>query len=983
MRNILTLLISLVLAPLAALPLQALAQDPTAAGLEQVTVTAQRREQNLQDVPISVTAFTGEALQTSNIRAATEYLLRTPNVSYTEDGQSGSRGLGISIRGVGGMVSGENAFINTNGIYIDDFSVVSVPNQVANPELPDMERVEVLRGPQGTYFGRNAVGGALNLTTRRPTDEFGGELRGGFETYEGANSTWNVVGILNVPLSDSFRVRAVLSYEDNGGFVKNICAAGKPQSSCPGAVENNVQPSGAKDSGGDTTFGRFSADWDVSDSTSIKTTFFYTDDHQRTDENIPSGVLDIDSADSFGIGAAEDPGTGFWLDGNQNKLSHDLPEYSDNQSTIGILNISHNFNDNVVLRSITGFIDASLDRNFDNDLVGGMNALQRTNSYDGKSWSSELRLEMTEDSFDFITGLMYAHDEQKQQNNVAVSSQATATINGVGILPPFPDGLGLALNNKEFEVTSKAIFADFTYHATEKLDLTAGARYTDDEVYNYVQAFAAAPTCCFEEGGFPFWQSFVNVPNPVSEAKASFSDVTPRFVASYFFNDDVNVYGTISKGYKAGGSSVGNNTNQDGNPAFSLPFNEENMWNYELGFKSELMENRLRLNVSVFNLQWSDLQFESFRFLTPGDLSSNFEQTINIEDAEATGGEIELTAAITDGFTLYGTLGYLDSEITSNTNAELTGGFVVNLQGLDLPKAPKYTLGLIPEYRWQIADNEAWVRLEYFSRGSQYSDIEALTNQQTTGPSPNNGIVRELPYGEFPYKVPSFDLFNLRAGFNKDAWAFNFYVANLFEEEYYTGTQENFGVSGMRLRPHPRTFGLNVSYVFGGSEPAAASLPPPPPPPPAAPPANPDLDGDGVLNERDKCPNTRPGAVVDLDGCEVEAVISLEGVHFDFDKATLRPDAIAILDKAVGLLKTQAKVVVEVAGHTDSVGSEEYNQGLSERRANAVRDYLESQGITATRLTARGYGEAQPVASNDTDEGRAQNRRVELIVLSR
>ena len=138
-----------------------------------------------------------------------------------------------------------------------------------------------------------------------------------------------------------------------------------------------------------------------------------------------------------------------------------------------------------------------------------------------------------------------------------------------------------------------------------------------------------------------------------------------------------------------------------------------------------------------------------------------------------------------------------------------------------------------------------------------------------------------------------------------------------------------------------------------------------------------------MLNEKDKCPNTRPGAVVDLDGCEVEAVISLEGVHFEFDKATLTPEAMAILDKAAALLDKQQKVVVEVAGHTDSVGSEEYNQKLSERRAMSVKDYLESKGITATSLTARGYGEAQPVASNDTDAGRALNRRVELIVLSR
>jgi OOP family OmpA-OmpF porin len=176
-------------------------------------------------------------------------------------------------------------------------------------------------------------------------------------------------------------------------------------------------------------------------------------------------------------------------------------------------------------------------------------------------------------------------------------------------------------------------------------------------------------------------------------------------------------------------------------------------------------------------------------------------------------------------------------------------------------------------------------------------------------------------------------------------------------------------------------YSIGLSFDFGGSEP-----PPPPPPPPAAPPPpppNPDLDGDGVPNERDKCPNTRPGAVVDLDGCEVEAVIELEGVYFDFDKATIKPEGKVVLNEAAALLQKHERVVVEVAGHTDSVGSDAYNQGLSERRANAVKQYLTEQGVTATRLTARGYGESQPVASNDTSEGRAENRRVELIVLDR
>jgi OOP family OmpA-OmpF porin len=177
---------------------------------------------------------------------------------------------------------------------------------------------------------------------------------------------------------------------------------------------------------------------------------------------------------------------------------------------------------------------------------------------------------------------------------------------------------------------------------------------------------------------------------------------------------------------------------------------------------------------------------------------------------------------------------------------------------------------------------------------------------------------------------------------------------------------------------------IGLNFDFGGK----AAPPPPPPPepepaPPPPPPPNPDLDGDGVLNERDKCPNTRPGAVVDLDGCEVEAVIELEGVHFDFDKATLRPDAIVILNEAAALLQKHERVVVEVAGHTDSKGSEEYNLGLSDRRATAVKDYLTSKGVKASRLSARGYGESRPVASNDTEAGRAENRRVELIILDR
>ena len=177
----------------------AIAQE-TSLALEEVVVTAQRREQSIQDVPVSVSAFSGETLQQRNITNAVDYLAITPGVSFTEDGQTGSRGMGIAIRGVNSLVSGENAFVNSVGIYLDDFSVASVPNNVANPNLADMERVEVLRGPQGTYFGRNAVGGALNLTTKKPTDEFEGEVIVGLEDYEDAGESYNITGIVNIPV---------------------------------------------------------------------------------------------------------------------------------------------------------------------------------------------------------------------------------------------------------------------------------------------------------------------------------------------------------------------------------------------------------------------------------------------------------------------------------------------------------------------------------------------------------------------------------------------------------------------------------------------------------------------------------------------------------------------------------------------------------------------------------------------------------------
>lgn len=789
-----------ILALATALPLapHAIAQDSI---LEEITVTAQRREQNLQEVPIAVTAFTGEELTKQNITNATEYLALTPNVSFTEDGQSGSRGLGIAIRGINNLVSGENAFINSVGLYIDEFSVTSVPNQVANPFLPDMERVEVLRGPQGTYFGRNSVGGALNLTTRSPTDELEGSIRVGGETYDDAGEQFNITGILNLPVTEAFALRGVLYYEDSSGLVENACATGASAASCPAAAENNFTPNGTEDSGHDYLMARVKGSLDISDNTNVSFTIIYNDEDQGTDENVPSGVLDIDSADSFVLMDALDPGTGFWPN-NRNRLSHDQQELNELETTVGILNVEHTFGNDVTLNWITGFIDAEQNRVFDNDLVGGADTLVRTNLYEGESFSTELRLAGGNDRAEWIAGILYASDEQTQENNVAIATNAAATLGGVGWLPPFPEGLGLALNSKSFEVESLAVFADYTWHVNDLWDVTVGGRYTSDDVENSLRAFGIGPGV---PGGGP--PDFVNSPRPPSFASSSFTDFAPRLAVTYNASDTVNVYGVVSKGYKAGGNSTGNQTNLPGDPAFSVSFEPETLINFEAGVKSELLDRRVRLNASVFFLIWEDLQLEAFRFLTPGDLSSNFEQTVNVEEAEALGLEVEFVALVSEYFTLGGSLGLMDTEITSDSQAEITGGFIVDLEGLEIPKAPEYTFNLFGEYRAPAGDNEWWLRAEVISRDGQYSDVEGLTNTQTRS-------IRNVGPDEFPYLSPDYTVWNLRGGYDWERVGVTVYVQNLADEEYYTGTQENFGVSGIRLRPHPRVIGAAVNFNF-------------------------------------------------------------------------------------------------------------------------------------------------------------------------
>jgi len=178
--------------------------------------------------------------------------------------------------------------------------------------------------------------------------------------------------------------------------------------------------------------------------------------------------------------------------------------------------------------------------------------------------------------------------------------------------------------------------------------------------------------------------------------------------------------------------------------------------------------------------------------------------------------------------------------------------------------------------------------------------------------------------------------------------------------------------------------GFQLSFGSPPPKPVAAPEPPPPPPPPAPPPPPPppaDTDGDGVTDDLDKCPDTPRGVAVDAYGCPRRGSATLQGVNFEYNSATLTSESRPILAAVAADLKRYPRLKVELQGHTDSTGSDKYNLTLSQKRAQSVRDYLVSEGVGPQQLTAKGYGESDPIADNKTEAGRAENRRVAMVVL--
>lgn len=729
--------------------------------LEEVVVTAQRREESIQEVPLSVTAFSAGTLQKLNVSEAKDFLSIAPNVSFSEDGQVGSRGVGISIRGVSSIALDAGANPSSIGYYVDDLNMGVTSNGNVNPQLQDMERIEVLRGPQGTYFGRNALGGAINVTTKKPNENFYVEGTLKAESF----STHGAQVIANLPASDTLMFRVVADYEESETAVENIN---------PNGNDNDTEYS----------YLRTAVRWLPTDDVTLDFSISHTDEDEGGDIAVGTGAMDLDTQSIFSVGPFTD-GVGFYP-GNDSKVNNDTKEENTNEVTIYNFRANIDF-DGWALTSITGYVDSENTRVFDQDNVSS-NLIERFNTGDATAFSQEVRFQSTGDNFiDWTVGAYYADDEINNTNLIALGTDVAYVdpVTGAStgpILPPVGAGFPINYNEQTYEAESLAFFGEAVFHLSEEWSLTVGGRYTRDEIKSQA----------VNQLGF-------GSPVPDQFGDVDFTNFSPKFSLRFIPNEDLTVYFTASEGYKAGGVNTGFGASPQ------VPFDNEELTSLELGFKSKLADGRIQLSGAIYDLTWDDLQVQTNRLTVPGDISSAEEKTLNAAKASSRGVELEMLALLTEGLTWSVNFGYIDAKYDDFDLVALPGGNTANLSGLDLPKTPELTASTYIDYSTELTNGlEGFVRFDMNYRSEAKGNVESVAAAQLNLP-------------DYPYVIGSYTVANLRFGVSSDNWRVNAYIENLFDREYYTGNNDNFGLGGIRVRPHPRVVGASFTYMFGES----------------------------------------------------------------------------------------------------------------------------------------------------------------------
>ena len=593
-------------------------------GNADIIVTAQRKEQSLQEVPVTVSVFSDEDLGRIVATDIGEAIGFVPNVNSSNNANVLGTANSYFIRGIGSPES-IATFDPPVSSYVDD---ILVPRQgSSNINLFEVERVEVLRGPQGTLFGKNTTGGAINIITKKPTDEFyakGEVAYGRFDRME-------LRGTVNTPVTENLAVMLSGFYVDDNGWITST-------------VTGDDNYGEARDWGG-----RAALRWHLGDNvtwdanvTRISTIGYIPGTSGPAGLPTPAPIEDTDAGDWRTTTARQQScNTGDnpreWLANNcaWNQVD-EIALASSLKIDLGDAN----------LEFITGF--RHTDHEFAVDFLGNrlsqpLSAFAITNDAVHELFSQEVKLTGTlaDGLLSYTTGFYYL-----DERNVTDFQDYIAFGGGA----PFEIADRLLKN----DTLSFALYSQWDANITDQLTLTAGIRWTDEEKTLDLEVFGPAG----------FTENDLQFPDTLKTSR-----VTPKFGIQYQATPDILVFVSATNGFKSGGWNA-----RATNPAAFADFGPEKVWSYELGVKSDLLDNRLRFNATLFHADFTDLQINS---ALPNTAPPIF-VTGNAGDSKATGVEVEMSAIPVDGLRIFGSLGYQDVRYSSLSDLALAAGFTLD-----------------------------------------------------------------------------------------------------------------------------------------------------------------------------------------------------------------------------------------------------------------------------------------------------------------
>ncbi len=744
---------------------------------DEIIVTSRRYEESLQDVATSVNAMTSDYLRNQGINTVNDVVDFSPGGAFVRFNKMQAE---YSMRGINSQSEGSSGDSSVQSV-VDN--VVITKDFLKNPAMFDIERVEVLRGPQGTSFGRNASAGLIHVITKRPTDVF----EAGFTASADTFNSVGVDGYISGPLSDKVAGRLAVNYDYTDGYMERLSTGERL--------------------GGEKNFAiRGSLLFNPSDNLQVYLKVEYNKDDDETSIRRSADCTQptLDGTGSSPAAQALGPGHPRWVDDNGNPFTFTdscdfwKTEISDGDFFIkrDMINASaevvYNINDDVAMTSVTSYIDG------DNEyLIEGngtpRNVLFQANKNDAWIFSEEIRLDnhASADRIKWLFGLYYMQDHQDRfdENQLFVGEAAY----GLNRAPTFDTRVNVG------DTESLGIFGELSYDLTENLTARGGIRWSKDNKDYTSQHFGFGRAAILE--GFADCTFFppagmfncgsegnpIGLVDPVSTSD-SWSHVSYKASLEYKTDDDMLLYALVSSGYKTGGFQNEPFLVEDQ----TIPYDKETSTNYELGFKGDLGE-RLRLNASAFYISYVDMQILQFF-----EVGESFSQIVrNAKGANVYGIEVEGVLHITDNFRLSGSLAVIDSVFKDGTLIQTGPGELTDLGGTRTDNAPTWTGTAIAEYDIEVGNgNLLTLRGDWRGRSDVFDDL---------------GEVEER-------RRPSVNKFGARISFTpeSDAWTASVWGKNLTQEADIIGIgppQPNNLQRPVAFAP-PRSFGVEFSARF-------------------------------------------------------------------------------------------------------------------------------------------------------------------------